>query len=134
MKKRSFEISNPKGMYDPRSRAFSHLGLVPPGNQLVFVAGQGGSGAKNTNFESQCIHSLDSINRIMETAGGSILDVVKFTVWMVGYTEDRHQVLIRELHHRFGELLTPTCSLIPVQRLGLLTSLIEIEAIGVVPT
>lgn len=127
----SFTISNPEGMFNPSPWAFSHLATVAPGSQLVFVAGQGGLGGPGTDFATQCRHSIASVDQVMQAAGGSILDVVKFTVWIVDFDKARHQVLIDELHDRFGDRLTPTCSLIPLQRLAAEGSLIEIEAVAV---
>ena len=131
MEKKKFTISNPDGMYDPSPYAFSHLGIVPPGNHLIFVAGQGGLGAGKIDFESQCQHSIECVDKVMNAAGGSILDVVKFTIWIVDFTKERHDILIRLLKERFKEKLTPTCSLIPLHRLAAEGSLIEIEAVGV---
>ncbi|MBP2831099.1 RidA family protein [Aquimarina sp. U1-2] len=128
---RSFTISNPDGVHDPAPLAYSHLGIVPAGQKLVFIAGQGGGDAKE--FRLQCINAIEGVETIMKAAGGALKDIVKFTIYVVEHTEDKHNIIIEELHKRFKHLYTPTCSLVPVPRLAYQLSKIEIEAIAAMP-
>lgn len=129
-KGRAFTISNPDTLSDPATYAYSHLGAVPADQKLIFVAGQGGSGAGTDDFRAQCQSAITNVDKVMKAAGGAMKDIVKFTIYIVDHTEEKHKILIDQLHKKFGELYTPTCSLIPVPRLALNKSLIEIEAIA----
>jgi len=129
-KGRAFTISNPESLSNPAPYAYSHLGVVPAGQKLIFVAGQGGSGAGTDDFREQCQSAITNVDKVMKAAGGGMKDIVKFTIYIVEHTEEKHKILIDELHKKFGDLYTPTCSLIPVPRLSYYKSLIEIEAIA----
>ncbi len=67
----------------------------------------------------------------MKAAGGRLSDVAKLTVLVVEHSNDKHRVLIAEVERAFGTGLKPTCTIIPVPRLGREDQLVEIEAIGV---
>ena len=59
---------------------------IKAGN-CIFVSGQTGvkdpeTGEEVNGIEAQCQHCLENIKRIMETAGSSLNDVVKVTVFL----------------------------------------------------
>ena len=64
-------IRNPDEMFDPAPLAFSHMGIVPEGRRLVFLAGQGGGSPKGS-FEEQVRQALGSLDKAMMAAGGSM--------------------------------------------------------------
>ncbi|MGB3467729.1 MAG: RidA family protein [Cyclobacteriaceae bacterium] len=133
-KGRSFELNNPESLSDPSSLAYSHLGAVPAGQQLIFVAGQSGTEAGPEDFTAQCIVALNNVEKVMSAAGGELKDIVKWTIFIVDHNEIKHRIIIEEIQKRFGDLFTPACSLVPVPRLATPDALIEIEAIGAIDT
>lgn len=126
--KSHFVIENPEGLYDPSANAYSHIAVVPSDKRLVFIAGQGGgSGA----FGTQVRQAFVNIRTAIGAAGGTLGDVAKLTVLSVDHGEDKHRALIAEVERAFGNTLKPTCTIIPVPRLGREDQLVEIEAVGV---
>lgn len=126
--KPNFVLENPRGLYDPSVNAYSHLATVPNGKRLVFIAGQGGQGK---DFGAQTRATLENISTAIIAAGGTLQDIAKLTVLSVDHSEKNHRALISEVNRAFGNTLKPTCTIIPVPRLGRTDQLVEIEAVGV---
>ncbi len=126
-------ILNPASMFDPAPLGFSQLAIVPAGGRIVYVAGQTG-GAQKGSFQEQCRVAFESIDTAMRAAGGTIADVARLTVYIVGHDQARHDALIAEVRRAFGERLAPTCTIVPLAQSGTSPDqLVEIEATGVLP-
>lgn len=131
--KRAFTLSNPDGLGDPSCYAYSHLGIVPSGVTLVFVAGQAGPdyGAHGPpDFRAQCKSTLCNLRVAIAAVGGSLSDLVKLTILVVDLDDERHATLTEALNDAFGIGPKPTCTLIPVPRLASLRMQVEIEGIA----
>lgn len=127
-------ITNPATMFDPAPLGFSQIAVVPSNARTVFIAGQTG-GAEKGAFADQCRAAFASIDTAMQSVGGTILDVVKLVVYIVDHDEAKHEALIAEVHHAFGDRLAPTCTIVPLTQSGTdPNQLIEIEAMGVSKT
>ena len=125
-----FTLSNPDGLYDPSSNAYSHIAVVPEGKRLVFVAGQVGDTPKG-DFGTQVRQIFAHIQIAMRAAGGELRDVAKLAVLIVDHDSDKHRVLTTEIERAFGAGLKPTCTIIPVPLMAYEGQLVEIEAVGV---
>ncbi len=126
-------IRNPEGLHDPEPLGYSHLAIFPTQGRLVSVAGQGG-GPNKGDFADQTQIAFENIDKAMKAAGGDIGGVGKITAYIVDHSEEKHAVLIDAVKSAFGDRLTPTCTIVPLTRLGTdRNMLVEIEAWGVVP-
>ncbi len=129
-------LHNPPGLYDSSVFGYSHLGEVPAGRRLVFIAGQGGEneqGVHEPDFQAQVARALHNLKVAVEAAGGTVQDIVRLTVYIVDHTEAKLPVYGAELVKVFGDGPKPTATLIPVPRLALDSMLFEIDAIAAVP-
>ncbi|TCD22046.1 RidA family protein [Pedobacter psychrodurus] len=134
MEKPNLEISNPEGIYDPRSHGYSHLVSVQAESLLVFVAGQGGSrmdGLLSTDFRTQLSIVFENIALALKSKGLTMANIAKLTTLVVDYDEEKHHILIEESTKIWPDLKFPVNTLIPVQRLALNGMLIEIDATAI---
>jgi enamine deaminase RidA (YjgF/YER057c/UK114 family) len=123
-------FSNPPGLVDPTRFHFSQMAVVEPGARMILLAGQGGFAADGTvssGFEDQARQVFRNIAIALDSAGAKIEDIVRLTVFIVGYDVERmkayHAVQLESLgEHR------PAATLIPVTQLAAPEMLIEIEA------
>lgn len=134
MEKQTLEITNPDGIYDPRPHGYSHMASVPANNQLVYVAGQGGSrtdGILSDDFRTQVNIVFENIALALKSKNLTMANIAKLTTLVVDYDEDKHHVLIEESNKIWPDQKFPVNTLIPVQRLALNGMLIEIDATAV---
>ncbi|WNG32359.1 RidA family protein [Archangium minus] len=132
----SFVLKNPAGLYDPAPNGYSHLAVVAPGTQLVYIAGQGGeneAGALQPDFQLQVRQAFRNLSTALTAAGARTSDIVKLTVLVVDHTEEKLRVFGAELAQALGDGPKPTCTLIPVPRLALDGMLFEVEAVAALP-
>lgn len=125
-------LFNPPGLYDPSPNGYSHIGIVPAGTRLAFIAGQGGEtadGQLSSDYQQQVRQAMDNLLIAIKAAGGHPSQVAKLTVLIVDHSEQRLGILGEELARAFGEQLKPACTLIPVPRLALDGMLFEIDAV-----
>ncbi|NHR08395.1 RidA family protein [Chromobacterium haemolyticum] len=131
-----FRLSNPAGLYDPAPNGYSHLAIVDAGSRMLLVAGQGGENAAGEladGFEAQVRQALANLRAALAAGGADLAHVAKLTVLIVDHSEARLHAFGALLNAAWGSLPTPTCTLIPVQRLALDGMLFEIEATAFLP-
>lgn len=101
---------------------------------LVFISGQLGldpqTGQPCATFEAQVEGAIAGIQRLVESAGGSLDDVVKTTVFLAG-DMSRFPALNAIYAQRFAGTVRPARSTFAVAALPL-GALVEIEAIALV--
>ena len=134
MEKTNLEISNPEGIYDPRSHGYSHVASVSVNSSLVFVAGQGGSrtdGVLSDDFRTQVGIVFENIALALKSKGLIMANIAKLTTLVVDYDEEKHEILIEESNKIWPDQKFPVNTLIPVQRLALNGMLIEIDATAI---
>jgi enamine deaminase RidA (YjgF/YER057c/UK114 family) len=107
------------------------------GIRHVFISGQVGVDAQKRlagdgGFEAQTERAFENLGTALASAGGAWEDVVKLTIYVVGYEEARATVIGRAIRARFAAGRLPTCSLIGVQALAESRFAIEVEAIALV--
>lgn len=133
LSKSPVRLFNPVGLYDASVNGYSHVGVVPSGVRLVFIAGQGGEdehGSLDPDFRQQVRRALANLRTALAAAGAGPSDIVKLTVLIVDHSEERLHVFGAELEAALGHGTKPTCTLIPVPRLALDGMLFEIEAVA----
>ncbi len=108
---------------EPPPNTFSNC-LVVDGQ--VFISGQCSLG-ENALQQSRGI--LSNIKHLMEAAGGSISDVVKFTIYLTDML-DRDQV--QQARSEFFAGNFPTSTMIQVSQLVYPSLRVEMEATGVI--
>ncbi|MEE6282019.1 RidA family protein [Georgenia sunbinii] len=129
-------ISNPAGMYDPSGFGYSHVAEVAAGARLAFIAGQGGEREDGTfpeSFEEQVDQAFHNLLTALASVGAGPKDVAKLTVYIVDHAEEKLGVYGAALMAAWGDVATPTATLVPVPRLALDAMLFEIEAVAVIP-
>lgn len=130
----SQEISNPKGLYDPRPHGYSHMATVPANSILVFVAGQAGTDEKgelSTDFRTQVRFTLKNMETALKSKGLTLKHIAKLTTLVVDYGPEKHKILIEESKKAWPDEKYPVNTLIPVSRLALDAMQIEIDATAV---
>lgn len=107
---------------------------VTTGTKLVHVAGQPGSttgGVVPADYESQIHLALLNLRKILLTAGATVKDIAKLTLFIVDYdaSNRKHTRHIQ----RFLGGHRPAITLIPVPKLAVPAWLFEVDAVIAVP-
>ena len=129
------QFINPKGLYDPRPNAYSHLAVFPAGWRMILPAGQGGEtkdGVLAKDFPTQLRQALRNTETVLAAAGATMSDVAKFNLLIVNHDEEKFGAIRQEFDRVWGEQ-KPPWTLIPVPALALKGMLVEIDVIAVVP-
>ena len=124
-------LQSPK--VSPSRDIMSQVVKVPAGN-LVFVSGQVARNAQGElvglgDIKAQTRQTLENVKSVLETAGATMDDVVKVTVFVTNVAE--HFSQIHEVRAEFFEKGYPASTLVEVRSLANKDMLIEIEAIAV---
>ena len=103
----------------------------------VFVSGQVGVDeqkrlAGDGGFEAQTERAFDNLRAALARAGAAWQDVVKLTIYVVGYEEAKATVIGRAIRSRFASGKLPACSLVGVAALAESRFAIEVEAVALV--
>lgn len=128
------QLVNPEGLYDPAVNAYTHIAVVPAGQTLVYVSGQGGETADGNlvpDFRIQLRQAFANLATALASQGLSLQDVVKQTTLVVDHNEEKLRILTEESLVVWNNRKCPVNTLIPVPRLALEGMLIEIEVLAV---
>ncbi len=111
----------------------SHGTKTPAGN-MVFVSGQVARNAQGElvgkgDVKAQTRQALENVKSVLETAGATMDDVVKVTVFVTN-VED-HYTAIHEARAEYWPANYPASTMVEVSSLVSKDMLIEIEAIAV---
>jgi enamine deaminase RidA (YjgF/YER057c/UK114 family) len=123
-------FSNPPGLLDPTRFHFSQMAVVEPGARMILLAGQGGfaaDGKLSAEFGDQARQAFQNIAVALKSAGADVEDVVRLTVFIVGYDIERMKAYHAAQLEAFAAH-RPAATLIPVTQLAAPEMLIEIEA------
>jgi enamine deaminase RidA (YjgF/YER057c/UK114 family) len=128
----SARLKNPPTLHTPRG--YSHVAEVPPGQRLVFIAGQvpldkSGALVGPGDFKAQAQQVFENIRLALADVGGTFTDLVKLNYYVV----DVGQVaVLREVRDRHVNTAAPPAStLVEVRRLFRDDVLLEVEAVAV---
>lgn len=127
------ERLRPEGLV--RSPAFSHVAVVPPGATTIYVGGQNAVDADGRlvgpgDIAAQSVRTLENVKTALSAAGGSIADVVQWTVLFVEGTdiEAAYGAIAGTLATEEPALVTGAT----VAGLGVPGALVEISAVAAV--
>jgi enamine deaminase RidA (YjgF/YER057c/UK114 family) len=117
----------------PRPKGYSNGVRVPAGRDLLFVAGQIGWNAQaefeTDVFAEQFEQALRNCLAVVEAAGGSAADVVRFTMFCTDKAVYMEQIAaVGEAYRRVMGKQFPSMSLVEVAALLEARAQIEIEA------
>jgi enamine deaminase RidA (YjgF/YER057c/UK114 family) len=124
-------FSNPDALFSPPG--YSHLVEVT-GGKLVFLAGQvaldkTGALVGDGDFALQADQVFQNLRAAMESRGGALKDIIKFTIFV---TDVAHLPRLRQVRDRHldGIKTPPASTLVQVSALFRPEFLIEIEAVA----
>jgi enamine deaminase RidA (YjgF/YER057c/UK114 family) len=124
---------NPTHLPNTTQYGYSQATVVAPNTKVIYVAGQIGITDEGPNdFEHQVDRSFENMIAALEAAGGRVEDVVKITLLIKDYDEEKLKYLVSKRRQVFGNN-PPASILIPVPRLALDSLNFEIDAIAVAP-
>ena len=124
---------NPTYLPNTTQYGYSQATVVAPNAKVIYVAGQIGITDEGPNdFEHQVDRSFENMIAALEAAGGRVEDVVKITLLIKDYDEEKLKYLVSKRRQVFGNN-PPASILIPVPRLALDSLNFEIDAIAVAP-
>ncbi len=131
----AFQLSNPRGLYDPSPNGYSHVAQLQPQAKLLYIAGQGGEdqqGQLSSVFAEQARQALANLAIALQSKGASLNDVFKLTLLIVDHDQEKLRIWVEEIDRAWGASMKPVCTLIPVPRLALDGMQIEIDAVAAI--
>ena len=125
------ELTNPDGLYQPPT--YSHL-AVARGSRIVFISGQVGFDSDGRlvgdDHFSQAEQAFRNLVTAVEAAGGSMQDIAKITIYVVGHHPELLERLMGARAAAFGEH-KPASTYVGVEALARPGLLVEVEAVAV---
>ena len=126
------ELINPEGLSEPGT--YTHV-AIGRGSRIVFISGQVGFDADGNlvgegNHILQAQQAYRNLATAIEAVGGSIADIAKITVFVVGHRQDLVEPLRAARNEVFGDH-RPASTFLGVEKLIYPTLLIEVEAVAV---
>ncbi|GIL40741.1 RidA family protein [Roseiterribacter gracilis] len=125
--KTGLRFENPAGMAPPVG-PYSHVAIVPPGSELLVVAGQIGAdpaGALPTDPAQQYRNALSNVIAALKAQGLGPEHIIKLNIWLVG---DVPVEMTRAIRAELFGTAKPPSTLAYINRLGRSDLLVEIEA------
>ncbi len=124
---------NPTSLPNTTQYGYSQATVVAPNAKVIYVAGQIGITDEGPNdFEHQVDRAFENMIAVLEAAGGRIEDVVKITLLIKDYDEEKLKYMVTKRRQVFGNN-PPASILIPVPRLAFDSLKFEIDAVAVAP-
>ncbi|MED7951861.1 Rid family hydrolase [Streptomyces sp. BE20] len=129
-------IVNPDGLHDPVPFGYSHTAAVPAGTELVFVAGQYGSGPDgavvSADFAEQVERAFHNIGVALAAHGLDLGHVVQLRTYVVDHDLGKLGPIAAAVREGWGSK-PPTQTLIGVASLAAPDVLFEVEALAARP-
>ncbi len=124
---------NPTHLPNTTQYGYSQATVVAPNAKVIYVAGQIGITNEGPNdFEHQVDRAFENMIAALEAAGGRVEDVVKITLLIKDYDEEKLKYMVTKRRQVFGKN-PPASILIPVPRLAFDSLNFEIDAVAVAP-
>jgi len=127
----SVELINPDGLYEPP--VYTQL-AIGRGSRVVFISGQVGYDAEGKLVSEDVVEQAEQAYRNIRTAvealGGSVQDIAKLTIFVVGHRPELAQPLLAARSDVLGDH-KPASTFLGVEKLIRPELLIEVEAIAV---
>jgi enamine deaminase RidA (YjgF/YER057c/UK114 family) len=127
------ELINPEGLSEPGT--YTHV-AIGRGSRIVYISGQVGFDADGNlvgegNHILQAQQAYRNLATAIEAVGGSLADIAKITVFVVGHRQDLVEPLRAARNEVFGDH-RPASTFLGVEKLIYPTLLIEVEAVAVI--
>ena len=105
--------------------------------RIVAVSGQVGVDARqkicgNGSLEAQLDGAFRNLLVALSAAGCSAADVVKISIFVVGYTPEKAGPIQKAVRRHLGDPPLPACSLVGVQALARPEFEVEVEALAII--
>ncbi|MDX1478877.1 MAG: RidA family protein [Saprospiraceae bacterium] len=131
------ETINPPALFNSTQYGFSQVVITNPG-RLVFISGQVAWDEQmqivgEGDLEAQTQKAFDNLRVALESAGGTLQDIVMLRIYKVDYQNEDGPVIASLLRDHFGTHSPPASTWVSVQGLANDQFLIEIEAQAVIP-
>jgi enamine deaminase RidA (YjgF/YER057c/UK114 family) len=129
------EYLNPNSLFSSLPHGFSQV-VIATGRKMVFVSGQTAwDGRKNIgggdSVLEQARQAFRNLEKAMESAGGTLKDVVALRIYVVDYQAESGTAVGIALREFFSPENPPASTWIGVSALAVPEFLIEIEATAV---
>lgn len=130
------ETVNPKSLFDSQQYGFSQIVISNPG-KIVFISGQV-AWDENLNIigkddlAKQTQKSLDNLRIAIESAGGTLENIVMLRIYKVNYQKEDGAIISQVLKNIFGTKNPPASTWVSVNGLANEGFMIEIEAQAVI--
>jgi enamine deaminase RidA (YjgF/YER057c/UK114 family) len=130
------ERINPKDLQTPRG--YSHV-VVATGGRTVYVAGQIAVNAKGEvvgkgDLKAQTEQVYRNIKTALAAAGAGPKDVVKATIFVVGFKGAEDVAIVRAVRDGFfAGVAPPASTFVAVTALANPDGLVEVEVVAVIP-
>jgi enamine deaminase RidA (YjgF/YER057c/UK114 family) len=126
---------NPKGIWAPAGRAFSH-GVIQGSGEVIHVTGQVAWDEHSNvvgigDAEAQTEKAIENIRVILGAVGGRLTDIVSMTIYFLN--RDDIAAIQRARSRHFDQDSAPVSVLIQVSGLVAPELLVELVPIAVVP-
>jgi enamine deaminase RidA (YjgF/YER057c/UK114 family) len=112
------------------------VAVVGADRRLVFVKGQLGIDQHRTlvgpGMREQAERAYRNVDTALRAVGGTLTDVVKFTVYVARYTADDGEAIVAARRAVFAPGWAPPSTMIVVSGFVLPGALIEVEAVAAV--
>jgi enamine deaminase RidA (YjgF/YER057c/UK114 family) len=125
------QFLNPEGVKRP-VRGYTSVVTSRPG-RMIFISGQGGTSADGKlpeDFTSQATNTFENLGRCLHAAGANFNDIVKMNYYL---TDISNIAELRRIRAKYLNQSAPPASTIVQTVLGEKGTLLEAEAIAVVP-
>ncbi len=129
-------LANPAGLHDPVPFGYSHTARVPAATELVFVAGQYGSGTDgavaSAGFAGQVHQSFHNLGVALAAHDLDLADVVQLRTYVVDHDPSKLGPISDVVQDGWGDS-PPPHTIIGVDALALPDILFEVEAVAARP-
>jgi enamine deaminase RidA (YjgF/YER057c/UK114 family) len=119
------------------SSLFSQV-VIAEGSPLrvIAVSGQVGVDRSETvsgdgSFAAQLDRAFENLVVALAAARCSVADVIKLTIYIVGYSHDKAGIIKETVARHFGSRPLPACTLIGVEALARPEFRVEVEALAI---
>ncbi|MCW5620463.1 MAG: RidA family protein [Burkholderiales bacterium] len=122
---------NPSGL--KQIGTYSHVVLAPTGSSLAFISGQvaidsQGNIVGKGDIEAQAVQVFENIKLALGGVGATFDDIVKFTIYVVGLTQERRKAVMDVRGRYINNSYPPAATMVGVEALVQTEFLVEIEA------
>jgi enamine deaminase RidA (YjgF/YER057c/UK114 family) len=119
------------------SSLFSQV-VIAEGSPLRVIAVSGQVGVDRSqamwgdgSFATQLDRAFENLVAALSAASGSVADVIKLTIYVVGYSYEKAGLIKETVARHFGSRPLPACSLIGVESLARPEFQVEVEALAI---